>query len=207
MSEESFIKKPVNRRTVTTAAAWTVPAVAVAVAAPAHAASPVTPAWDVTVTGFATNGADVSLLGGGLVNTVLNFLGISAATFGYTITASAGVVPAGTAFTLTTGGLVNASLLDNQLIGLTVVGISNQTVTITLDADLPTGSSVTVNLLGNALLNVGVLSTSTLTLAGNDSPAPGVEGKDSASIRVLSIVSTNAIVATVKVLAGAVVVS
>ncbi|MEP6477977.1 MAG: hypothetical protein ABJB03_01185 [Rhodoglobus sp.] len=193
----------VSRRTVAKMAAWSVPVLAVAVASPAEAASL---NWDVAVTANCSNNYDLGVLQGllngvglglsiGLVQTALGLLGLTpGAVRTFTITATAGVVPAGTQFTLSNAGLLTANLVGiSGFAALTVANIlviNAGTTTITTAVDMPQGTSVTLDLF-KALVDVGAISTISLSLVGNDNPV-GVEvGADSASISTLVGASVN----------------
>lgn len=132
-------KRAVSRRSVTRAAAWSVPAVAVVAAAPAYAASPI----DVgafSVTGTCGTGS-------------LGLLGV-----GYRLTAGATDLPAGTTITVTQTG-VNLGLLTSSsaLASVTLVGSNN---VIQLVAPLPANVSIDFT----ATINVSTLWSSDAAL-------------------------------------------
>lgn len=143
-------KRTVSRRSVTRAAAWSVPAVAVVAAAPAFAASPI----DVgafSITGTCGTGN-------------LGLLGV-----GYRLTAGATDLPAGTTVTVTQTG-VNIGLLnsDSSLASVTLVNGNN---VIQLAAPLPANASINFT----ATINVSVLwsSNATLTLPSGFTSSTG----------------------------------
>ncbi|MFW6772862.1 hypothetical protein ACOACO_01160 [Nocardioides sp. CPCC 205120] len=163
MSETEARPGHVSRRAVTRVAAWSVPTVAVVAAAPAFAASPGT-SYDVQVT--ADCGASLLDLSGNKR---------------FAITALTGTVPAGTQFVLTGAGLLGLGL-GGPATGLTVLGTSTDgEAVLALEADLPQGSTVYVDLSDAALaLNVA----QTFTLAAVASSAESGPGANAASFRL-----------------------
>lgn len=197
-----------SRRTIVKGAAWSVPVMAAAIAAPAAVATG-GPNWDVQVTANCQNEYDITtlttlleslsanplyqVLVPGLVVTVqtaLAAIGIDDdAARNFTITALEGTVPAGTQFQMTYPALLNINtgilegLIEAQ--ALTVVNIDSTGAIFTLDAPLTVGNSITIDII-DSIVNVGALSAVTLSLVGSDNPtSPGSEGADSATISTL----------------------
>ncbi|MDQ4501897.1 hypothetical protein [Sinomonas sp. ASV322] len=156
----------VERRQVVKGAAWAVPLVAAAAAAPASAAS--LPPWDVGVTGSCSTG---------LVGVV------GRAKLQFTITAVSGTVPSGTSFTLTSSEKVDlAALVSRPSAGFTVAALSETSALVTLVASLAEGSTVTLDLL-EMQMAMGVSYTFALQLNGNDRAAsPSADAPDSATL-------------------------
>lgn len=195
MTEELTQHQGISRRTIVKGAAWSIPVMAAAVAAPAAVATG-GPGWDVTVSAACSGQYSLRLLqnqvGTALVAVaegLLNALGLSRATREFTITATEGTVPAGTTFSLAyPDGLIDLTLLQGliETNALTVVTINNSQATFTLDSDLTQGQSITLDLL-QAIIDVQLLSSVTLSLVGNDNPTdPGSEGADSATVNTLA---------------------
>lgn len=201
MTEELTQHQGISRRTIVKGAAWSIPVMAAAVAAPAAVATG-GPAWDVTVTGTCANDYDLSaleaLVPGLLVDTVeaaLALLGLTpGASRTFTIAATEGTVPAGTTFSLAyPDGLIDLGLLEGiiEAEALTVATINNTQATFTLDSDLTQGDSITIDLF-DSILEIGALSSITLSLVGSDNPTdPGSEGADSATVSTLVGVAAN----------------
>ncbi|WP_448809170.1 hypothetical protein [Agromyces bauzanensis] len=173
---------------------------AAAVAAPAAVATG-GPTWDVSVTGTCSGQYSLRLLqnqvGDALVAVaegLLGLLGLTRATREFTITATEGTVPAGTTFTLAyPNGLIDLTLLQGllEVNGLGVVTLNNTQATFTLEADLTEGESITLDLL-EAIIDLGVASSVTLSLVGDDNPTnPGAEGADSSTITTLAQAGVN----------------
>ncbi|MDQ0644585.1 hypothetical protein [Microbacterium murale] len=192
MTEEN---KGFSRRTVVKGAAWSVPVIAAAVATPLAAAS-VTPTWNGTVTGNCAGDYDISVLTGivgaglvGVVQTALGVLGLEPnATREFTITATTGDIPAGTVYELTDpNALLTVGGLES-VIGAGVAGIASTTggFVLTLAAPIPQGTSVTVDVY-RALVNVGVLSSFTLT----QTTADAVPGDNTSTLSSLAAVAVN----------------
>lgn len=201
MTDEITQHDGISRRTIVKGAAWSIPVMAAAVAAPAAVATG-GPAWDVAVTGNCLNdyedSALNSLVPGPLRNTVraaLAALGFTRpAERSFTITAAEGTVPAGTTFSLAyPDGLIDIAALEGviEAEALTVATINNTQTTFTLDAPLTQGQSITIDVIG-PIINVGALSSITLSLVGNDNPtSPGSEGADSATVSTLAAAGVN----------------
>jgi hypothetical protein len=198
MDAEISTNEGISRRTIVKGAAWSIPVMAAAVAAPAAVATG-GPNWDVTVSGVCDKEYDISALtavvGAGLTNTVkallFTVLGFEdGAKREFTITATDGTVPAGTTFALTyPTGLINLVTLEGliEANALTVVTINPTGATFSLNAPLTEGQSITFNII-TAIIDVALASSVTLSLVGNDNPA-GAEGADSATVTTLVGVS------------------
>jgi hypothetical protein len=195
MDAEITTNEGISRRTIVKGAAWSIPVMAAAVAAPAAVATG-GPTWDVTVAGSCLNDykdtALAALIPGALTQTVraaLALVGLTRpASRTFTITATAGTVPAGTTFSMSyPAGLIDIVALEGliEVNALTVVTIDSTHATFTLNTPLTQGQFITINII-NAILDVGALSSVTLSLVGNDNPAnPGTEGADSATVTTL----------------------
>lgn len=145
-------RSSLSRRALAMGAAWSIPVVAAAASSPSAAASP-NPAWDVSIVGTCST---------------LSF-GTDSRQFTYT--AITGTVPAHTQFTLTSSGLLSATLIDlpsDNIVSLSVLGDSS--VSLTLNEDLPAGSSFSVG-LGAGLINAEVITTFSSALVGADANA------------------------------------
>ena len=144
-----------SRRSIAKGAAWAVPAVTVAAAAPALAASTSCPAGALQVT---------ALCPPPLSTTSLRFRISNPA-------GSACTVPAGTPLTLNVSGLVGltASLLNgiNVDAGVLFSDASNAT----LQRALAPGESVTLNVFPRSLLNAQVAGNATLSIEGTSASA------------------------------------
>lgn len=141
----------ISRRTIARTAAWSVPAVAVVAATPAFAASGTF--WDASVTAHCTSGA---------------LTPVTAAGFTITNVGNA-VMPAGTQFTLSIGGLADATVLQGAgLVNLTALGLVNVggawVQTLATQSDVAPGGTATYT-LPQGLLNVQALTTFTLSVA------------------------------------------
>lgn len=170
-------QRGLSRRSVTRLAAWSVPAVAVVAAAPAQAAS-VGTAFDVQVT------TECSF-------TLLNLNGLRR----FVVTSLSGTVPAGSTFQLTATGALGLTL-GQQLGGLVVSQISGQTATLTLPADLPSGSSAFVD-LSAVVLSVGVIVQYTLTYLASPSGTESGPGANSGNLTLVGAAAGGANVLTV----------
>lgn len=149
-------KKTVDRRTIAKGAAWTLPVIATAAAAPSASASP-------------SSNADVIVshaCGGLTIPTPFGNVGISFPTF--TVTALEQGIDAGSTYTLQGDGLAGVSIgAPSDLVQIHV--LSESQATITIPHAIPAGGSVTFQILGIASLDV--LTTFSLSLAtetGND---------------------------------------
>ncbi|WP_029088325.1 hypothetical protein [Brevibacterium album] len=193
-----------SRRSVAKGAAWSVPVLAAAVSVPMASAS-VDPgdAFDVAVSADCAGNYDLaqlrqglsdivgSLPGGALLQplltpitntlvdtttTLLSGLGFDEfESRGFTILAAEGTVPAGTQFTLTGGGLINITLLEDALGGagadaLGLVSINGDDAIIELNRDLAQGEQQHITLRGDAV-DVSVGGTVTFGLVGTDNPS------------------------------------
>ena len=157
----------VPRRSVAKGAAWTLPVVAIAAAAPVANAS--TPVQDVVVS--------ASCYG-------LNIAGIGLSFPQFTITAIGAPIAAGSTFTLSSSGLANVTLGGDT--GILDIGIlSNGSRVITVKKTIPAGGSATLQITG--LLSAQVLKNYTLsvkTIIGNTNSN---HGNDSATQTLLGI--------------------
>jgi hypothetical protein len=181
MSEKLELSNGLSRRTMVKGAAWSVPVLATAIAAPMAAASTL-PTWNGRVTGFCSGQYDLSVLRGivgntlvGTVQAALGLLGIQPnAQRGFTIAATTPApIPAGTVYRMTTPpALINLSilqgLLDVSVLG--VVQVNSTTFDFTLNSAIAQGSPYTFNLFG-AILNVGLAGSVSLQQLGADANA------------------------------------
>lgn len=170
-----FTEKKISRRTVAKGAAWSVPVVAVAAAAPAHAAS-------------ADGNVTVS---GSCVGFTVPILNVTAGHPKFTISATGVALPAGSTLTLSTGTIAAA---DVQLAGSSDNGVSlsvlgNGDTRVTLDNGLSDGGSTSLEVggagsNGGLELDANVATTFTLTLdPGQVDQASTTD--DSASVSLL----------------------
>lgn len=176
MSEENtFAPTGVSRRTLVKGAAWSLPVIAVAAATPFASASV---AWNATVTADCSGDYDISVLTGivgaglvGVVQTALGVLGLQPnATREFTVTATTGDIPAGTSYVLEDpNALLTVSGLES-VIGAGVAGVVSTAggFVLTLTNPITNGNSFTVDVY-RALVNVGALSSFTLTQSASDS--------------------------------------
>lgn len=144
-----------SRRSIAKGAAWAVPAVSVAAAAPSIAASP--------------NCGPGTLQVEPLCPPLLSTTSIR---FRITNPASSDcTVPTGTALTLNVSGLVglNASLLNGINADANVL-FSNAT-DATLTQPLEPGQSITINVFPRSLLNAQVVGSATLSIGGSSASA------------------------------------
>jgi len=201
MDAEITTNEGISRRTIVKGAAWSIPVMAAAVAAPAAVATG-GPAWDVTVTGNCLNDYEDSALNSLVTPSLRNTVRAALALLGFTrpaersftITATEGTVPAGTTFSLSyPNGLIDLGLLQTliQANALTVVTINNTQTTFSLNNPLTQGQSITLDVIG-PIIDIGLLSSITLALVGSDNPTnPGTEGADSATVSTLVGVAVN----------------
>lgn len=140
----------VTRRTIAKGAAWSLPVVAVAAAAPSANAS--TPVQDVDV--------DASCYG-------LNIGGLGLSYPQFSIIAVGAPIAAGSTFTLTSDGLANVTIGgDTALIDIGILAHSSRV--ITLRQTIPVGGVTTIQITG--LLSAQILKSYTLsatTIIGN----------------------------------------
>lgn len=198
MVEEINNEGGLSRRTVVKGAAWSLPVLAVAVAAPAATASV---AFDVAVTGNCDNDYDLSVLESivgpillGTVQTALQAtLGLTAgASRSFTISADEGTIPAGTSFTLSyPAGLLDLTALDGliEANALFVATVNATSATITTTGPITAGNPQTIDYI-DAIIDLGVASTVTLSLTGADNPG-GADAPDSASVSNLAAVAVD----------------
>lgn len=139
----------VARRAVVKGAAWSVPVVAVAAAVPAHAAS-------VTDPNLAVEVNDIPLV---------SVQVLSQNQPGFTYTATAGTVAAGTQITISTGGTasINAGNFVFEGAQISLAGIGGTTATFTTLQDLPEGQSFTIGLTGLTVNVIGTYTTRIVT--------------------------------------------
>lgn len=192
MVEEINNEGGLSRRTVVKGAAWSLPVLAVAVAAPAATASV---AFDVQVTGNCQNDYDLSVLQGlGLgillpaVQTALGALGLTpGASRSFTISADEGTIPAGTSFTLSDPGAILDLVALEGIIEANVLFVATVNaggLTITTTAPITSANPQTIEYI-DAVIDLGVASTVTLSLAGSDNPG-GADAPDSGSVSNLA---------------------
>lgn len=193
----------VSRRTLVKGAAWSLPVIAVAAATPLAAAS-TAENFDVAVTPSCVGNYDLTgLLGlieavpgvgdaaGATVQGLLSAIGLEPfQSRGYTITAAEGTIPAGTQFTLTTEpGLIDLSLLAGA-INASVLGVvsvnGSSSATLELAADLPEGTSTTIQ-LGSAAVDLGLTGSTSLALVGSDNPSTAPGASNSAELNLVSV--------------------
>ncbi len=196
MTEEN---QGLSRRTLVKGAAWSIPVLAVAVAAPAQAASG--DRWDVGVTPLCVGNFNLTGLLG-LVNVIVPGIGDAVEGLlaavgltpyesrGFTITAEEGRVPVNTEFILTTDpGLINlgllAGVLEAGVLGLVSINGTSSANVILLQ-ELQPGSSTTID-LPYAAVDLGVTGNASLTLVGNDDPSPGTPAPNSATLHLVSV--------------------
>jgi hypothetical protein len=192
-SETTQHEGGLSRRTIVKGAAWSIPVMAAAVAAPAAVATGGA-TWDVQVTGACENDYELSALesivGSGLVSTVEGILAplgfTSGASRTFTITALDGTVPSGTQFTLSyPAALLNLTALEGliEANALLVATVNATDATITLNGPLTEGQTITIDYT-TAIIDLGVASSVTLSLVGDDNPA-GSDAADSATVSSL----------------------
>lgn len=149
-------KKLLERRTVVKTAAWSVPAIALAVAAPAYAAS-----GNTDIGAFALRGTCG----------VLGVLGP-----GFTLEAGSGAIPAGTTIVVSGSGVADIGVFSVTGGTATVQVLSGTSRSITLTSEVPAGAtiafrttlsiSVAFGLNAVATLPAGYIGTGSKT-AGN----------------------------------------
>ncbi|MCJ1695487.1 hypothetical protein MT349_06810 [Rathayibacter caricis] len=149
----------VSRRSVTAAAAWTVPVVAVAVATPSAAASLI------DVGPFQLNGSC------GLLNVVGP---------GFTLTASgASALPAGTTLTITGSGVANVALFTATGVTADITALSATSQRIVLTAPVPAGTTVQFR----TLLSIAVAFQLNALVAVPPATHIGTGAKTTATVR------------------------
>ncbi|HEY1134759.1 MAG TPA: hypothetical protein VGE77_09300 [Nocardioides sp.] len=161
----------VSRRTIARTAAWSVPAVAVVAASPAHAVSTPDAVFDVTVTA-------------NCVNAIL----APPSTVNFVISATAGTIPAGTQFQLTGTGLLGLAIGAGLSSGLSLLGLTDTGGTVQVDQPILQGQSQTVDLRAG-LANVQLATTFSLALVPGSVPPGTVEqgpGANSASLTTIT---------------------
>lgn len=145
IEQQNFANKPRNRRAVVKGAAWSVPVIAAAIAAPAASAS----------------GTGV------LTVSTANCNGLEIATNPAFVLTAVGDSSVETTFTITSSKVVDASLQDawTDASGISVVVLSGNTWTFTIP---PLAANASVTLQSNAAL-VSLLSSYTGTAASSGS--------------------------------------
>lgn len=144
-----------SRRTVMKGAAWSVPVLALAVAAPLASASNLT-----EVNGYQVNGT-CGALGLGLLGA------------GFTVAAGADPIPAQSTIVISGDGLVNLQALSWSG-GLLSGGVlSGSTLTYTFLSDLP--ANTTTSLTSLADVNLFADTTATLSLPSTHTPGTGTK--------------------------------
>ena len=137
----------VSRRLVVKGAAWSVPAIAVASAVPAHAAS--------TDQNLAVAANDCSL--------VTLRIG-SDAMPGFTYTVTEGTVPTGTQITISSGGAVAINSGNFTLpTGVSLLSVGGNVATFELQQDYTLGQSFTIGLKGLTINAIGTYTTDIIT--------------------------------------------
>ncbi|WP_309080396.1 hypothetical protein [Zhihengliuella sp.] len=165
MSNEEFTTSGLSRRSVTKAAAWSMPVIAAAVAAPMASASPAT-TFDVTVAGSCVGGITIPL-------TDITAFGDPT----FTITATTGAIPAGTIFNLSTGSLLSLGVISSSDL-LTASLLDDGSIQLVTTGEIAEGSSVTVSVpVSDAAINADLLGNYTLSYvsapAGFTEAGPG----------------------------------
>lgn len=144
-----------SRRQIAKGAAWAVPAVTVAAAAPALAASPL-PVCEPGALQVTRN-CPPALSTDSLTFTVAN-------------PASSGcVVPAGTPVDITVSGLVGLTL--EQLVSLNAGVLYQNNGVLMLQSDLEPGDSIPIEVFPPSLLDAQVVGTATVAVAGSQASA------------------------------------
>lgn len=159
MTEEN---QGLSRRTLVKGAAWSVPVVVAAVAAPAQAASVV------NVGDFSLNGQCA----------VLGLLGR-----GFALTAGAVDLPIGTRVTISRTGIANIGLFDIEGGTASVQALSTTSVEFTLNAPLSAGATMAFR----SLLSVSVVVTLTAVAALPTGYVAGTGAKTTGSVNVTLI--------------------
>lgn len=156
--ETTGAARSINRRKVVIGAAWSVPVIAAAVAAPSAAAS------DIEVGAYALNGS-------------CGTLGVLGP--GFTLTAGSAPLPVGTTVTITGSGVANIGLFGVTGGTANVVVLSGTSRQITLTTAVPAGAtiafrttlsiSVAFGLSAGASLPTGYVGTGSKPVAGVNS--------------------------------------
>lgn len=181
----SVPSQEINRRKVVKGAAWSIPVIAAAVAAPSAAASgdPVA-GWDVGITGTCSGTFKADGLASNVLNALTGILGLKPAIRNFRISAHEGTIPAGTRFQLSHGGILDLNLFAWSTLGLTLLS-PGPVATLSLTNPLPFGQSITIDLM-RGLVDVKLASTVSLTLVGSDAPSSTTSpGGNSAIVRTV----------------------
>ncbi|GAA3701370.1 hypothetical protein GCM10022377_13680 [Zhihengliuella alba] len=172
MSNEEITTSGLSRRSVTKAAAWSMPVIAAAVAAPMASASPAT-TFDVAISGSCVGGITVA--------------GINA--FGdptFTITAASGVIPAGTIFNLSTGSLLSLGVISSSDL-LAASLLDDGSIQLVTTADIATSVPVSIP-VSDGVINADLLGNYTLSYvsapAGFTESGPGANSDSVNNTRV-----------------------
>jgi hypothetical protein len=142
-----------SRRSIAKGAAWAVPAVSVAAAAPALAASP----------NYCTTN---SLTVEAVCPPVLSVLTETRNVYFTVTNTGACTIKSGLTFTLTYGGLVNVQLAQLNAIQLDAAVLFTSDTTGQINRDIPAGGTVEIEIFPDDLLTLGVLGNATLTVDG-----------------------------------------
>ena len=121
-SERQGNKKLLARRTIVKTAAWSVPAIALAVAVPAHAAS-----GDIEIGAFQLNGTCGTL---GLLGP------------GFTLTAGSAPIPVGTVVAINGSGIADIGVFSITGGTASVAVLSGTSRAITITSEIPAGATV-----------------------------------------------------------------
>ncbi|MDF2442922.1 MAG: hypothetical protein JWR01_1125 [Subtercola sp.] len=160
--ETAGAKKLIQRRTIVKTAAWSVPAIALAVGVPAHAAS-----GDIEVGAFQLNGSCGTL---GLLGP------------GFTLQAGSAALPVGTSITITGSGIANIGVFSITGGTANVNVLSGTSRQITLTAEVPAGATIA----GRSTLSIGVAFTLN-AIATLPSGYVGTGSKSAGSVSTLAV--------------------
>ena len=157
-------RRKVPRRTIVKSAAWSLPAVAAAVATPLATASIPTADQNVIISS--------SCVG-------FNILGIGQSFPQFTITAVGAPIKAGSTFTLSGQGFANLTFADTTGLGFFNFFGNGTGATFTLSRDIPAGESASLQV--NGLASIQVLRTYSMTVGSIIGNANSKRTDDSAS--------------------------
>lgn len=159
-----------SRRTVVKGAAWSLPAIALAVGAPAAAASVIVNVGDFSVDG------DCGLLGVGVVGS------------GFTVTAGPSeALPVGTIITVASSATLSVEVLAISGATADIDLLTPNSATFTFTSALAAGATAELR----ALLNVDLLSTSTATLSLPSGYVAGDGAKETGTLNTTLILCTD----------------
>lgn len=167
--------RSIDRRTIVKGAAWSVPAIAAAVAMPMAAASE-TATFDVRVQ-----------------RERCTFIGVRGQKPNFTIYADAGTIPTGSVFELkVSNGLFNLGLFqDDPNAGYAVLDLGligqNRTYQITTTRDITSGTPLTVDYLPDALLGVFAGQNASLSYVSSPSGTESGPGKNADTMSVSGV--------------------